>query len=248
MTARPQIGVTLGAYPDEPVTAEWWWRFAERAEALGFDSLWAGEHVLFHIPTVAAPILLAAFAARTRRIRIGPRSRGYRARPAPVHRCRQRAGDRQAERGSLAHTHLQSAVRRPRRPVLRGRHARGVRGGDRAVSRRRCSSFRLQLGMPAGRDPRAARARRNRGHPMPRQHSPLVAFEAGGEPDPGEPHTISHGLLLTLGAQAARQGRSRCGWGSHRAPRRPASESPVRPARWETSACAGARAGTSAIR
>lgn len=71
MTDRPRFGVTVAAYPDGAVTPEWWWRFAEGAEALGFDSLWAGEHVLFHVPTVAAPILLAGFAGRTHRIRLG---------------------------------------------------------------------------------------------------------------------------------------------------------------------------------
>lgn len=71
MTPRPRFGVTLAAYPEGAPDAQWWWRFAERAEALGFDSLWAGEHVLFHSPTVSAPILLAGFAARTRRIRLG---------------------------------------------------------------------------------------------------------------------------------------------------------------------------------
>lgn len=66
-----RAGVTIAAYPDGVPSAEWWWRFAERAEALGFDSLWAGEHVLFHTDTVSATVLLAGFAARTRRIRLG---------------------------------------------------------------------------------------------------------------------------------------------------------------------------------
>lgn len=69
MTFR--AGVTIAAYPDGVPPAEWWWQFAERAEALGFDSLWAGEHVLFHTDTVSASVLLAGFAARTRRIRLG---------------------------------------------------------------------------------------------------------------------------------------------------------------------------------
>jgi alkanesulfonate monooxygenase SsuD/methylene tetrahydromethanopterin reductase-like flavin-dependent oxidoreductase (luciferase family) len=49
------VGVTIAAYPEGAPPAAWWWQFAERAEALGFDSLWAGER----------------FAARTRRIRLG---------------------------------------------------------------------------------------------------------------------------------------------------------------------------------
>jgi len=66
-----RFGVTLAAYPDGVPPAAWWWRFAERAEALGFDSLWAGEHVLFHTETVSATVLLAGLAARTGRIRLG---------------------------------------------------------------------------------------------------------------------------------------------------------------------------------
>ena len=66
-----RFGVTIAAYPDGTPPAAWWWQFAERAEALGFDSLWAGEHVLFHTETVSAAVLLAGFAARTQRIRLG---------------------------------------------------------------------------------------------------------------------------------------------------------------------------------
>ena len=66
-----RFGVTIAAYPDGTPPAAWWWQFAERAEGLGFDSLWAGEHVLFHTETVSAAVLLAGFAARTQRIRLG---------------------------------------------------------------------------------------------------------------------------------------------------------------------------------
>mgnify|MGYP001568740229 CR=1 FL=1 len=71
MSGGLRFGVTLAAYPDGVPPAAWWWRFAERAEALGFDSLWAGEHVLFHTETVSATVLLAGLAARTGRIRLG---------------------------------------------------------------------------------------------------------------------------------------------------------------------------------
>lgn len=71
MTTPLRFGVTIAAYPDGAPPAAWWWQFAERAEALGFDSLWAGEHVLFHTETVSAAVLLAGFAARTQRIRLG---------------------------------------------------------------------------------------------------------------------------------------------------------------------------------
>jgi probable F420-dependent oxidoreductase len=40
-------------------------------EALGFDSVWTGEHMLFHGPVTDGLIALAAFAGRTSRIKIG---------------------------------------------------------------------------------------------------------------------------------------------------------------------------------
>jgi len=47
-------------------------RFAERAEELGYDALWAGDHIVFHIPRYEIFTTLAAVAARTRRVTIGP--------------------------------------------------------------------------------------------------------------------------------------------------------------------------------
>lgn len=44
---------------------------AERVEALGFDSLWASDHVSYTSPILDPLTLLATYAARTRRIRIG---------------------------------------------------------------------------------------------------------------------------------------------------------------------------------
>src|SRR5215813_6497883 len=41
------------------------------AEELGFDALWIGEHIAFHIPTFDALTALAAVAARTTTIGIG---------------------------------------------------------------------------------------------------------------------------------------------------------------------------------
>ena len=47
-------------------------RFAERAETLGYDALWAGDHVVFHIPRFEIFTVLAAVATKTRRVTIGP--------------------------------------------------------------------------------------------------------------------------------------------------------------------------------
>ena len=41
-----------------------------RAEELGYDALWMGEHMLFHIPTFDALIVLATYAARTEKIKL----------------------------------------------------------------------------------------------------------------------------------------------------------------------------------
>ena len=43
-----------------------------RAESLGFDSVWVGDHVAFHTPTLDSLGALGYVAALTRRVRIGP--------------------------------------------------------------------------------------------------------------------------------------------------------------------------------
>lgn len=60
--SRVRIGVTIpGASLDD----------AGLVEDLGFDSLWQGEHVIWHGPTLDATVALSAFAARTSRITLG---------------------------------------------------------------------------------------------------------------------------------------------------------------------------------
>jgi alkanesulfonate monooxygenase len=57
--------------PDAPALLD----YAERAEALGFDSLWVWDHILLGVdppfPIIDSLTLLAAVAARTSRIRLG---------------------------------------------------------------------------------------------------------------------------------------------------------------------------------
>lgn len=48
-----------------------WLGDAELAEALGFDSVWVGDHVLWHTPAPDPAVVLGALAARTSRVRIG---------------------------------------------------------------------------------------------------------------------------------------------------------------------------------
>lgn len=45
---------------------------AERAEDYGYDSVWAGDHIIFHIPRLEIFTTLAAIAARTKRVQFGP--------------------------------------------------------------------------------------------------------------------------------------------------------------------------------
>jgi probable F420-dependent oxidoreductase len=47
------------------------WALAERVEALGFESLWTGDHVSFYLPMYESLTLLASYASRTRRIKLG---------------------------------------------------------------------------------------------------------------------------------------------------------------------------------
>ena len=46
-------------------------RQARRAEALGFDSLWVGDHVAFHVPITESLTTLAFAAGATERIQLG---------------------------------------------------------------------------------------------------------------------------------------------------------------------------------
>ena len=57
---------------------------AAYAESLGFDALWIGEHLAFHIPAFDALTTMAAVAARTTRIDIGVAAVLLPLRPAAV--------------------------------------------------------------------------------------------------------------------------------------------------------------------
>src|SRR4029077_7760048 len=60
-----------GPLVDGAPAPEHYRRVAETAEAAGFDSLWAGDHVAFHEPLLDVTVALATFAAVTERIRLG---------------------------------------------------------------------------------------------------------------------------------------------------------------------------------
>src|SRR5438552_2405061 len=61
--------------PAETPDVDALYAYAERAEALGFESLWAWDHVILGVepafPILDAVGVLTAIAARTRRIRLG---------------------------------------------------------------------------------------------------------------------------------------------------------------------------------
>jgi len=64
------IGLPNGFPRGEPNMA--FLRVAEEAEAWGYDSLWAGDHVVFHIPRFEVFTTLATVIARTKRVQVGP--------------------------------------------------------------------------------------------------------------------------------------------------------------------------------
>jgi probable F420-dependent oxidoreductase len=61
-----RCGVVLAAQEGDAAR-----RQAQRAEALGFDSLWVGDHVAFHVPIADALSLLSFAAGATTRITLG---------------------------------------------------------------------------------------------------------------------------------------------------------------------------------
>src|SRR5881409_1462893 len=77
MEASIKIGLALKNFvgPGETLDIDGLYAYAERAEALGFESLWAWDHVILGVEP-AFPILdavgtLTAIAARTSRIKLG---------------------------------------------------------------------------------------------------------------------------------------------------------------------------------
>ena len=61
-----KVGVTLGSRAPDTLAA-----MAGRIEALGYDSIWVGDHVQFHNPTLESLTVLSHVAALTRRVRLG---------------------------------------------------------------------------------------------------------------------------------------------------------------------------------
>lgn len=70
-TAKFGIGLPNG-FPRGEISPTAFLEVAEQAEAYGYDSVWAGDHIVFHIPRFEIFTTLAAVAARTKRVQFGP--------------------------------------------------------------------------------------------------------------------------------------------------------------------------------
>ena len=68
---RTKFGVSFGMHPERLYPPGEMFAFAEEAEALGYDSLWIGDHVSFYGHYTESLTTLAAYAARTSRITLG---------------------------------------------------------------------------------------------------------------------------------------------------------------------------------
>ncbi len=66
-----KFGISFGMHPERIYTPQEMFAFAEGAEALGYDSLWVGDHVSFYGHYTESLTTLAAYAARTSRITLG---------------------------------------------------------------------------------------------------------------------------------------------------------------------------------
>lgn len=69
---RPGFGVMLSVFDSMGAGLPSVAASARLAEDLGFDSLWAGDHLFFHRPNLDAMIVLAAAAGATSRIALAP--------------------------------------------------------------------------------------------------------------------------------------------------------------------------------
>lgn len=68
--AKIRIGVMPGPWPEGPGAGDLLWRLADLCEASPVDSLWLSDRLLG--PTLEVLTALAAVAARTRRLKLGP--------------------------------------------------------------------------------------------------------------------------------------------------------------------------------
>lgn len=70
--ARTKIGIGFGIWRQGLPTPETICAYAERAEDLGIDSIWLSDHIVSREPSLDTSCVMALFAARTKRIKMGP--------------------------------------------------------------------------------------------------------------------------------------------------------------------------------
>jgi probable F420-dependent oxidoreductase len=63
---RVRCGLVVGGLSRDPALAQ-----AREAEALGFDSLWVGDHIAFHVPLLESLSLISFLAGATERVLLG---------------------------------------------------------------------------------------------------------------------------------------------------------------------------------
>jgi alkanesulfonate monooxygenase SsuD/methylene tetrahydromethanopterin reductase-like flavin-dependent oxidoreductase (luciferase family) len=66
------IGVGLGLFYDELPEPEQLFRYVERADELGIDSIWMPDHAISESPELDPSVLMSVIAARTENIKMGP--------------------------------------------------------------------------------------------------------------------------------------------------------------------------------
>lgn len=68
-----RVGVAIGGWPfADTATADPFWAFVERAEELGFDSLWITDRLISRSIFLEPLAAMAAAAGRTQRLKFGP--------------------------------------------------------------------------------------------------------------------------------------------------------------------------------
>ena len=70
--ALDMIGVSLsGSFPQGMPAIDQMIDNAKRAERLGYDAIWSGDHIIMHNPIMDVMTVLATYAAVTERVKIG---------------------------------------------------------------------------------------------------------------------------------------------------------------------------------
>jgi hypothetical protein len=67
-----KIGIGFGLWRLGMPSPETICSYAERAEAVGIDSIWLSDHIVSRNPELEISCIMAMFAARTKKIKMGP--------------------------------------------------------------------------------------------------------------------------------------------------------------------------------